>query len=799
MMLVWANLAVASPFTEAVAEAWAGALGAEEVRAARPVETDWLRVDLGAEWRAFLSPGGERFLAQLAEAAGLPGMGGTPAGLLGRWEAARGARRAADLAPLRARWPQLIFATHAPLGGSHYAYTEALSDAQAERNFVPGGGLYRLDVRTGGVTPLFETSEGQVRDADVSFDGQRVLYSYKASDRGDDYHLWELDLVTGERRQITFGLGVADYEGVYLPSGDLLFNSTRCQQIVDCWWTEVSNLYTCRPDGSGLRRLTYDQVHDNYPTLLDDGRLVYTRWDYNDRGQIFPQGLFSMWPDGSGQSAFYGNNSWFPTTLIHARGIPGTNRLLAIATGHHSYQPGELVRIDPSAGREENLGVQLLAPVRETPAERIDAYGQQGPMFAYPYPLSDDEFLISYLPEGWRPGVHPGHETGFGLYWMRADGRRELLAQDVRQSIGRMVPLVPRDTPRPVASRLDARRADGALYMQDIYQGPGLAGLPRGSVAALRVIGLEWRAAGVGSNFNGGPAGGALVSTPPAISHGTWDVKHVLGTTPVEADGSAWVRVPARMPLYLQALDEQGQALATMRSWTTLMPGETQSCVGCHESPNTVPPNQGRSLATIAGERELEPFYGPARGFSFAQEIQPILDRQCVSCHTDSDLSAPGSRAGAPTPGPDRRAFSLRGHPVPDPQAKRFWSESYLALTASARDGETGGWTGQSGIVANWLNVQSEPSMLPPAQAGAVASPLLAMLDAGHEGVRLTREEREKIACWIDLLVPFCGDYAEAANWTPEEHARYQGWLDKRARLAALEEYAGGEGAGADH
>ena len=199
---------------------------------------------------------------------------------------------------------------------------------------------------------------------------------------------------------------------------------------------------------------------------MDDGRVIYTRWEYNDRGQLFPQPLFQMNADGTGQTEFYGNNSWFPTTIIHARGIPGTQKVLAIFTGHHSRQAGKLGIIDPAKGRQENSGTQLVAPVRPTPAERIDAYGQEGELFQYPYPLSETQFLVSYAPHGWE-------QPRFGIYFMDIDGRRELLAADARIACGRMAPLAARPVPHLRPSAVDYRKTTGTFYMQDVYAGPG--------------------------------------------------------------------------------------------------------------------------------------------------------------------------------------------------------------------------------------------------------------------------------------------------------------------------------------
>ncbi len=295
-------------------------------------------------------------------------------------------RREKRLNPYLDQIGRVVFTKHDNMGGSHYAYTEGQSDAQAERNFDPGSALCILEMAGlyANVATLIDDKTGVIRDPDVSWDGQRILFAWKKSDRLDDYHLYDMDVATRALRQLTYGLGFADYEPAYLPNGDIVFTSTRCVQTVDCWWTEVSNLYTCDRDGRHLRRLGYDQVHTNYPQVTPDGRVIYTRWDYSDRGQIYPQGLFQMKPDGTNQTEFYGNNSWFPTTIAHARPIPRTRKVVAIFTGHHTHQRGQLGIIDPALGRQENAGAQLIAPRRETPAVHIDAYGPDGPQFQYP-------------------------------------------------------------------------------------------------------------------------------------------------------------------------------------------------------------------------------------------------------------------------------------------------------------------------------------------------------------------------------------------------------------------------------
>jgi hypothetical protein len=681
-------------------------------------------------------------------------------------------RRAARLKEMRGKCPAMVLTKHYDLGGSHYAYTEGQSDAQNERHFIPGASLcvLRMDGAYGAVETLLDDPTGVIRDPDVSADGQRILFSWKKSLNEDDYHLYEMNVSDRSVRQITSGLGFADYEGVYLPNGDLLFNSTRCVQTVDCWWTEVSNLYTCAPDGRFLRRVSHDQVHTNYPTVTPDGRVIYTRWDYNDRGQIYPQGLFQMHPDGTFQTECYGNNSFFPTSILHARAIPDTGKIVAIFSGHHSPQKGWLGILDPGKGRQENSGAQLIAPVRATEAARIDAYGQTGDQFQYPYPISETEFIVGFKPEG--------STAPFRIYWMDQDGRRELLAWDPAISCNQPVPLTARPEPHERPSMVDYTKDAGVFYIQDVYQGPGLAGISRGTVKKVRVVALDYRAAGVGYNTNKGPAGGALISTPVSIG-GTWDVKTVLGTATVYEDGSACFTVPAKTPVYFQLLDDNGDAVQTMRSWSQLQPGEHLACVGCHESKNAAPPPYKRPLALRAGPQALD--HGPdaPRGFSFEREIQPILDRHCVQCHHVADpermvnaagpivIATPGAAAAPETgkrsfakkeaEGGFKPAFSLLGGPG-------TWSPAYCALANR--------W------VNNWINIQESPAMLSPYSAGAAKSPLMVMLRKGHNEVELSREEMEKLSCWIDLLVPCFGDYTEGLEG--EGLAFYSKFLAKR-------------------
>lgn len=678
-------------------------------------------------------------------------------------------RRARRLVPLLARGNRFVFSQHAHVAHS-WKYTEVLSDAHSnrQRHFRPDSSLniLELDGLYGRVRTLIEDRGGILRNPDVSYDGQRLLFAWKKSDRRDDFHLYEMDLNTGDLRQLTHGLGFADYEGVYLPDGNIVFSSTRCCQTVDCNWVEASNLYVMDDYGQFMRRVGFDQVHTIFPTVTDDGRVLYTRWEYNDRGQIYPQPLFQMNPDGTNQRELYGGNSWFPTNIIHARKIPGSRKVLAVVTGHHRPAHGKLAVIDPAAGRQEGRGVQLIAPIRSTDYVRVDRYALDGNQFQYPFPISEEQFLVTLAlptPEG---------ELGrFNIYLMDRRGGRELLAepQSADSSIGckQILPLAARPRPTPRPSEVDYRKDVGTFYVQDVYQGLGLQGVRRGTIKRLRVVTLKYRAAAIGQLSQDGLGGNSGVTTPVAIGNGSWDAKVVLGTVKVHDDGSAFFQAPARMPLYFQALDDRGRSVQTMRSWTTLMPGEVQSCVGCHEHKNTVPRAAlGISLALKAAPQALTPFNGPPRGFSFTNEIQPILDKHCISCHT----------------GEADKPIDLTSRPVLLGKTKRKFSQAYLTLTHTK--GDCGNW---DHALVNWIDCMSEPTMLPPYHRGAATSKLMTILDQGHEGVELSQNEFERIACWIDLLVPYCGDYREANAWSDKERDFYGRAELKRKRMESIE------------
>jgi len=881
-----------------------------------PVESDWLCQDTGADMAAFLNEAhpGEILYSIISRnpvesdphtaapgrsPAALDKAAANLESLLDTYVTICRQRRAARLEKLRATCPQIVFLKNIEHGNAPRAPMSISTGPYRGRPFDPGASICLLDLSVdpyGKVETLLHDANGMIRDIDVSFDGRRILFVWKKSATGDDYHLYEMTVRDRSIRQITSEPGVADIQGRYLPDG-ILYQSTRCINVVVCNETiDTVNMYRCDPHGKNIKRLTYDQVSTQYPSLLDDGRILYTRWEYNDRGQIYPQGLFVMNPDGTGQSAVYGNNSYYPTSLIQARGVPNSSKLIAVLSGHHAPPCGKLALIDINRGQDEGKGITLLAPVRPISYERVDAAGQDDVLFQYPCPLSEDEYLVGFSLWGEK------RSRSFGIYYMRSDGSRELLAWDFARPCRQPIPLTPRKVPRLRPSLVAPDKDTGIFYIDNIYAGQGLKGVKKGTVKRLRVIALEFRAAAVGISYNNGPAGSARVDTPISIG-GAWDTKIVLGETEVYEDGSASFIVPARLPVYFQAIDENGLAVQSMRSWATLQPGETFSCIGCHETRNRAPRTApGATIAQSKGPQALIPFYGPPRGFSYLKEIQPILDRHCVRCHGDHPYRPPvlakkGRTAlnlyccwpaqysrtnrkealyylpGKQTIGkvtidwlttgpkmrrpvawrlfyraegrwlpvsgildatnaifqppvstdalkieavladktgggieqwhicdPDGRpivaetkpnTFNLSGRKVYEDLSGRAWAESYLSLLRAGFRGQGNGtyhlaaWPNK---YTNWISPQSGPLVLEPYSFGAARSSLIAMLRAGHKEVELSIEEMHKLCCWLDLAVPYCGEYMESNLWTDANIRNYNSRLAERRRLAMLED-----------
>ncbi|HUT93766.1 MAG TPA: hypothetical protein VMY37_30165 [Thermoguttaceae bacterium] len=757
------------------------------------------------------------------------------------------ARRRARLEVVRARATQFIYAKHFVFGcmqglaGKYDIPDEQIRDYTPA--FKKGGQLCMGTLLEDGTVQhevLLEKPEGAICYPNLSCDARTLVFSMRDDFETDSYYLYTMDMATRRVRQITFPilkdgkpLPVADCEPAFLPDGRIVFTSTRDVHISDCWYRAGGNIYCCDADGGNIRRLTFDQLMTNNPQVLEDGRVVFTRWEYNDRSALFNHPLIAMNADGTAQMEYYGNNSMFPAAIIHARGIPGSQKAIALIAGHHSIYKGKLGLIDRCQGLQAGRGIELVntklngAPGRESadvirpeppdPARpyldlKIDVFGQFGPQYSHPYAFDEENYLCSFCPEGYLPPYGPFNPP-LGVYYMKPDGVRELLAFDDWQGTGQVIPVMARTPPPMRASLVRPRENNGVYTVQDVYQGPGLAGIPRGTAKKLRVVALEYRVARMGYGQNGGECETGLCQTPISLNSGSWDVKHVLGEVDVEADGSCSFEVPAHAPVYFQVLDAKGYTIQSMRSWSTLQNGERLSCIGCHENKTDAGAQPATPLKTTLAlskpPQELKPFAGkvhplvsrlaseswldsvenylgvnaprpldadaPVDGFSYVQEIQPIFDRHCVGCHNAAKIGESKISLTGEVANPESITLIGAGHVDP----KRAYTQSYVTITTSGNPDQNPWMT--------WLKPRSRAVMLPPYHTGACKSRIMGYFEPDHYDVQVSENEKRTFACWLDLLVPFCGSYTQHNTWTDAEKAEYGYFQDKRRAYAAAE------------
>jgi len=585
---------------------------------------------------------------------------------------------------------------------------------------------------------------GYVGEIDLYWDADRLLFSQSDA---ENWKVWEVRSDGSAARQVSQAPGDVDcFDACYLPDGGIVFGSTASYQSVPCWHGQrhVSNLYRMNADGTGMRQLCFDQDHDFHPCVLPNGQILYHRWDYTGINHIFLRQLMVMNPDGTGQRAVYGSNSWFPNAIYFPRPISDEpSRWAAVVSGYHGvHRMGQLVLIDAGRGWHEADGlVQRISgrgePVRPKIADNL--VDDDWPKFLHPYPLSEKYFLVACCP---------GPKAAWGIYLADVFDNLVLVREEPGYALLEPVPL--KKTPRPpiIPDRVDPSSSDAVVYLHDVYTGPGLAGVPRGTAKQLRVVAYHFGYRGLAG--------------PDKIGcGGPWEAMRILGTVPLESDGSAVFRVPANTPLAVQVLDHEGKAVQLMRSWFTAMPGEKLSCVGCHETPAeaaTLRP----AIAALREPRAMTPWYGPPRGFDFAREVQPVLDAHCVACHD-----------GKPEAWPDLRAEQLR----PDYRGRPISQLGIDRLHPAMREA-TGGvlrYTPAYEALLPYVRrvgIEDDVSLLVPGEYHADTSELIQMLRKGHEGVELDAESWDRLITWLDLNAPCHGAWGEVYPIPDGAHQR---------------------------
>jgi len=625
--------------------------------------------------------------------------------------------------------------------------------------YRPGGALKILDPITGRTSVLLDPGpEGLVRDPEVHFDGRRIVFSMRKA-RNENYSIHELAVdpqkghafVPGSLRRLTNERDATDIDPLYLPDGKIVFSSTREPKYCHCNMHIMANLHRMDGDGANIHQIGKSTLFEGHASLMPDGRVLYYRWEYVDRNFGDAQGLWTVNPDGTGHAVYWANNLASPPAVFDGRAIPGTDEVACVFGSCHDRPWGALAIVDRSKGIDSEEAVMRIWPasaralVRNVADFVCDSFVPLRARYEDPFPLADPVsgeggkyFLVSrsLAPVPAEKKIQRSSDVSelvMGLYLVDTFGNEVLLHTETPGCFDPM-PLAPHPRPPAVPERRDYTSATGKMYVSDVYQGTHMEGVRRGEVASLRVVeSVEkrvwtnplWRC----SQYVAG-ARSAETLNRPAVSWAGFEVKRILGTVPVEADGSASFEVPAERFVYFQLLDRDGMMVSSMRSGTMVQPGERQSCIGCHDHRLSIRTPAGTTLALKRPASQLTGWHGPERTFGYLKEIQPIWDRHCVSCH---DFGKPAG---------ERLVLAS--------DKELVFNASYVELFRN--------W-GKDGALINTVGLGLAP--VNPAYAiGSHRSPLVKLLREGHENVRLSPEELDRIATWIDLGGPYYPDYA---------------------------------------
>jgi hypothetical protein len=619
---------------------------------------------------------------------------------------------------------EVVFAVR-PAGpdGHYYANFGYYCSDPSEKAYPIGGQLCRLNLQTGRIAVLLDDPAGGVRDPQMHYDGRKILFSYRRGGT-EYYHLHEINVDGTGLRQLTDG-PFDDIEPSYLPDGGIVFCSSRCNRWVACWKVPVAILYRCDAEGRNIRMLTSNAVTENTPSVLPDGRILYTRWEYNDRSQLCYHHLWTVNPDGSGQMTYFGN--MYPQGMhsnlasrdgnkVTYQNVPG-----AVAMLDAKPIPGErgvIAIFSPGHGRQEHQGFVTVVDPRRGPddepsARRIHSDGA----WRDPYPISADRFLVA---------------RGRELHLINDAGKTRLLHAlanpDPRMMLHEPVPVGPRPRERVAGGRSDASHATGRLILADVARGRNMQGVKPGEIKKLLV--LEQLPA----PFHDSPGFDGISLWGP------FTIARILGTVPVEADGSAYLEVPAMRSLFFVSLDENDLSVKKMQSFVTVQPGEVTSCVGCHDSRTESPRGPGRNTLIAVARRpsKIEPIPGVPQIVDFRRHVQPVLDKHCLKCHGSND--------------PDGE-ICLDGGPGYPSHGRGCVLNSYVELVRRFEE------------VADGRNAHGNH---PPRTIGSSASKLMTRIDGSHYDVKVSPAEATLVRLWLDSGAVANGTYAVMDGGAPE-------------------------------
>ena len=632
---------------------------------------------------------------------------------------------------------ELLVVQRHPVNSSHvYTYHQ--------EGLRPGGGLWVADISSGKVKikKILDSSDGEILDANLGYNGRTVLFSWKKT-MGDHFQLYTVDIDGSGLKQLTEHPS-NNFNASFLPDGGIVFLSDRKPAFAYCWRTTTPILWRCNIDGSDPMRISSNYLNDFTPAVMENGKIIFSRWEYVDKPAIPIQSLWTINPDGTRLEGLFGNRSLSPATFMDAREIPGSKgKILCVLTSHNGPCRGAIGIVDPAIGGNAQEAIVNLTP--EINIGRVDAGDgnrMRGP-YLNPYPVDGKFYLVS-------------KEGNIQLRDYDGDFCETLIAPAKDGGFYNPQPIRTRKRERLVASSVDPGfKSDddnqATIIMQDVYNGLGNA-VKRGDIKKLAIVQEIEKPVGVSPQLR------AFGFQFPVVSCGaTYVPKKVWGYATVEADGSANFKVPAQKPIYFLPLDEKGMAVQRMRTFTHLMPGEVQSCIGCHADRNyamarTTDKTMRRPAAAMRKTQALEKPEWGLHGFSYPHIVQPVLDKHCVKCHGNDD----------PPAGLELTADKTD-----------FFNVSYENL---ARKGTSvqdrmmeGGTSGKFKYskYTSWIsthNGQEENILeIAPGRWGAKASLLAKIVDSGHPDndghcrVDLSDSEKARIYAWLDLNCPYYG------------------------------------------
>ncbi|HUS90421.1 MAG TPA: LamG-like jellyroll fold domain-containing protein [Phycisphaerae bacterium] len=761
-------------------------LSADEARAA--LERDWLhqadgrptpeRIAGEIQWARELAariaadhPGRVSFAKELAELASLAQQAAAlPGADRELYFRVRGVKRRIALANPAVDFDQVLFVDMPYPAGSEWRHE---TRHRLGYMAVPGGRLMVLE----GLSPAGHLRQlmpqpplhGSFWRPDLSYDAKRVLFCFKPHNE-KSFHLYEIGTDGAGLVQLTDG-PYDDLDPIYLPDGHILFSTTRGHTYVRCMPpTNAYVLARCDAGGRNIYLTSRNNEPDYLPSVMDDGRVVYTRWEYTDKPLWRAQGLWAVNPDGTQVNTVWGNQSVWPDLLKDARGIPGSRRILFTGSAHHDWFSGSVGILDPDAGQNFPHGLTKVTadvPWPECgngPVDPVESprYHRSGSYAAYysPCPLGERDFLVSASRGG-----------KFVLYLMDTDGNRELIHEGTH-NIFHALPLRPRPRPPVIADKVDwpthADRegpAGGVIYSYDVYQGAPAA--LRGRARYLRVLNIEHKTY---TYWHKRP----YISTGPVVSAVQSDgVKRVLGTVPVEADGSVAFEAPSGLPLHFQLLDDRYRALQTMRSFTGVMPGERRGCLGCHELHSTTPQPDAAPAAMRRAPSRITPPPWPDDTVSYERYVKPVLARYCGKCHQGAG-KAVAKLDMTPRPG-----FLIFEQPYVIFTGRPAWGRPYLRPETPPP-----GW-GIAGMLMVEGYGQRDPAGYTTPEPMAhlsYSSRLIEIASSGrHNDVRVDPVSLRRLIAWVDTMCPYRGDEEVRAIGDPD----FQGidWLAVRPRI----------------